>query len=135
MVLLFNSKVFKILMKTNIVMGLMDNQNNGKSKEPPSVTIQVNIHHPWQASSFLNVNLLGCGFLIILTINIVIELSLTNIPTNKCVYIPNTYFFLNLLYSLSSLKNQHALVGFRERPAQNRKGPLSTSFQNTYQVN
>lgn len=39
MVLLFNSKVFKILMKTNIVMGLMDNYNNGKSKEPPSVTI------------------------------------------------------------------------------------------------
>lgn len=33
-------------------------------------------------------------------------------------------------------KNQHVLVGFRERPAQNKKGPLSAYFQNFFkQVN
>lgn len=81
----------------------------------------------WRASSFLNVNLFCCWFLAILTVNIVIEISLTNIPINKCVHIPNAYFFLNFIIYLSHLKNQHALVGFRGRPPQNAKGPLSTS--------
>lgn len=58
----------------------------------------------WQTSSFLIVNLFGCWFLVILTINIVIEISLTNISINKCVYIPNMYFFLNLLNNFCPFK-------------------------------
>lgn len=113
-------------------MGSVDNSNN-KSKSSHLIRnlafISVNLGEystSWQASSFLNVNLFCCWFLVILTVNIVIKISLTNIPINKCVHIPNAYFFLNFIIYLSHFKSQHALVGFRGRPPQNTKGPLST---------
>lgn len=42
------------------------------------------------------------------------EINLTNTSINKCAYIPNTCFFVNLLYNCNCpiLKNQNALVGF-----------------------
>lgn len=131
--LLFNSKVLKFLMKISInykgFSGLQQQQIKKQSLDQKLAFISDNLGEystSWQASSFLNVNLFCCWFLVILTINIMIEISLTNIPINKCVHIPNAYFFLSFIIYLSHFKNQHALAGFRGRPPQNTKGPLST---------